>query len=161
LPSTSRRSSATQLVEILDWSRLPGCEEVKRIARGLSAGFTQAEIASELDLAEEAVAACVADLRLAMLEQAIERLDELPSDLYPLLERQLEAPATAQAMARAASRTQPRRRQNGSRIDWAAVKAWYLAATPRPTYSATARQFGISLSSVARRGRAEGWKLAR
>lgn len=57
----------TALVELLDWSLLP--EETKPIAALLVDGLTQAEIAAQLEATEAWVAARVAELRAAMLEQ--------------------------------------------------------------------------------------------
>lgn len=63
-------SSLTEMLGLLDWERLP--EETRPIARMLTDGFTQKEIAARLGRKQDWVSARVRELREAIVEQALE-----------------------------------------------------------------------------------------
>lgn len=73
------RAAWTQLVELVDWSALP--EATQPIASMLADGWLQTEIAHELALREEDVAMQVRALRDAIVEQALDRANELSAEL--------------------------------------------------------------------------------
>lgn len=42
-------------------------------------------------------------------------------------------------------------------LDWGAIKHAYVYETPRPSYAVLAKRFGVSLGTLSKRARDEGW----
>lgn len=70
-------STLTELLDLINWESLPA--ETRPIARMLTDGFTQKEIAAQLGRKQDWVSARVRELRAAIVEQALdlELSDEL------------------------------------------------------------------------------------
>jgi hypothetical protein len=75
----------TRIFELIDFENLPA--ETLPIARMLTDGLTQTEIAMSLGRSEDWVASRIRELRLALIEQALSRADELDSELRAHVER--------------------------------------------------------------------------
>ena len=69
----------TGLLDLIDWTRLP--ESTRPVARMLSRGLTQKEIATELGWPDQQVARQVKLLRDAIVGQALEQCDRLSVEL--------------------------------------------------------------------------------
>jgi DNA-binding NarL/FixJ family response regulator len=91
-PTTGRPGTAdtgstgrwTEILTFIDWTALPA--RTQPIARMLTDGFTQKQIAAKLERSEEWVSGRVKELRDAMVDQALARTDELSTELRALID---------------------------------------------------------------------------
>lgn len=89
----TQETPLTRIFELIDFESLPG--ETQPIARMLTDGLTQTEIATSLGRSEDYVASRIRELRLALLDQALSRLDDLDVELREHVERLHMSIATA------------------------------------------------------------------
>jgi len=68
-----------RIFELIDFTVLP--QETQPIARLLTDGFTQKQIATRLNRSEDWVATRVRELRSGLIEQALSRVGELDAEL--------------------------------------------------------------------------------
>jgi predicted transcriptional regulator len=123
-------TSMTNILEVLDWDRLPAGVETKRIASMLLAGYSQAETAAELGLLESSVSQRVAELRRAMVEQLAESDDELSRRLRARAEELQEARRAGGQRVSPESSSTPRSRGIGDCNDRAHLSRREFAPPP-------------------------------
>jgi DNA-binding NarL/FixJ family response regulator len=82
MASTAKTTTAERLLqifELIDFTQLPA--ETQPIARMLTDGFTQTEIATRLGRSDDYVASRIRELRSAMISQALAQSDRLDGRL--------------------------------------------------------------------------------